>query len=66
MNTLEGIERFFFKVFLFLAKMFVESGRTAVLQAVRPDSVFVSVCIIVFYVGCSRLNCIKFSSSAGF
>lgn len=30
--------------------MFVESGRNAVLQAVRTDSVFVSVCIIVFYV----------------
>lgn len=46
--------------------MFVESGRNAVLQAVRTDSVFVSVCIIVFYVRHSRLNCIKFSSSDGF
>lgn len=43
----------------------VKSGRTAKFYAVRPDAVFVYVCVSVIYEDVTWLICNKIRSSAG-
>ena len=43
----------------------VKSGRTAKIQAVRPDAAFVCICVLVIYEDVSWLICNKNRSSAG-